>query len=245
MPLIVVVEQEKRYVERIEQALSPQGWEIQGVADRAAAMQQATDSEVALLVVNSEVSEAAELVSSFSRDKGGPGAVLLVPESSKGDTSELGADEVLHKPFTDQEISLAVRRCISAAQGDEAAAAMKGGEEPAGPMAMVDDGVQLTSEDIFGDVMSELEDAFSLATGDGDEPAEEAVVAEVEPEAEAVEEEAASELPAEEPAEEEAEGRDRSRGGWRVDRGRDRRGSRLAAGGRRSAGGRGRGGIRS
>ncbi len=154
MPLILVVEKEKRYVERIEQALSPQGWEILGVEDRAAAMARAAEADVAVLVVNAEVAEASELVASFGRSNGGPGAVVLVPENSDDGGSGLGADEVLQKPFTDQDISLAVRRCTSAAQPEST-------EESA-----VDE-VMLTSEDIFGDVVLELESAFSLATGEG------------------------------------------------------------------------------
>ena len=176
MPLILVVEQEKRYVERIEQALSPQGWEVLGVEDRAAAMQEAAAADVAVLVVNAEVAEASELVDFFGRGNGGPGAVVLVPESSDEGASDMSADEVLHKPFTDQEISLAVRRCVSAAQS--------------GPTDVsADDDVQLTSEDIFGDVVLELEGAFSLATGKGAESPEQAAPVE-----------AAAEEPAQEPA---------------------------------------------
>jgi len=139
-------------------------------------MKKAAEVDVAVLVVNAEVDEASELVDFFGRGNGGPGAVVLVPESSDEGASDMSADEVLQKPFTDQQISLAVRRCVSAAQ--------PGPTEVSG-----DEDVLLTSEDIFGDVMLELEDAFSQATGKGAKSVERAAPVE-----------AAAEAPAEEPA---------------------------------------------
>lgn len=187
MPLILVVEQEKRYVERIEEALEPQGWEVVGVDDRAAAMRLVADRAADLVVVNSEVDESSELVSAFARANGGPGAVVLVPESDNGSVPP-ESDEVLRKPFTDQDLRLAVRRCLSATRDAEAVETV----EPASD-------VKFSSEDIFGDVVLELEGAFNLSGAEAD--AEDEAVAPSEPaETEPADEPAGEEFVAEEAA---------------------------------------------
>ena len=112
MPLILVVEQEQRYVERISEALSAHGWEVEGVASRELAQQAVADRSVSVVIVNSEVPESGELILSFSRRFGGPGTVVLIPENGDAGVGKLGADEVLQKPFTDQDIRQAVRRCV-------------------------------------------------------------------------------------------------------------------------------------
>jgi CheY-like chemotaxis protein len=195
MPLILVVEQEKRYVERIEEALGPQGWEIVAVDDRAGVMRLVADRAADLVVVNAEVDGALELVSSFSRSAGGPGTVALVPEAGDNDEVRSSADEVLEKPFTDRDIRLAVRRCLSA--GREAPAV----EAPAATPPPADQ--RLSSEELFGDVVLELEDAFSVAAGA--EAAEGTAAAEPVAEEPAAEEPAAGEPIPEEPEVVEAE----------------------------------------
>lgn len=195
MPLILVVEQEQRYVERIAEALSSQGWNVEGVKDRSGAMERVAEEAASLVVISSEVPEAARLVQSFARSNGGPGAVILVPEDDDNGARELGADEILKKPFTDQDIRLAVRRCVSDGAGDSGI----GLEAP--PLEAEPAPVQFTSEDIFGDVVSELESSF----GRGDQasaPAEPAPPVE-EPAEEPVEEPV--EEPIEKPVEETVE----------------------------------------
>lgn len=180
MPLILVIEQEQRYVERISEALSSHGWDVKGVHDRASALQFVAGQAASVVVVNIEVPESDELITRFSRRSGGPGTVVLIPESAEDGVSELGADEVLQKPFTDQDIRLAVRRCligVSSVTGPKAKEAIV--EETSAEKSPVERvpveasvaeevaeevGRRLTSEDIFGDVVSELETALAMGT---------------------------------------------------------------------------------
>ncbi len=187
MPLILVVEQEQRYIERISEALSSYGWAVEGVRDRESALEHVDDGPVDLLVVASDVSGASELLATFVRRAGGPGAVLLVPENPDKEVAELEADEVVQKPFTAKAIRQAVRRCLadeakrggdgstgepqavstgvssgSGANGSagSVAAGVAAGGDP-GKAGSGSLGALLTSEDIFGDVVSELESALS------------------------------------------------------------------------------------
>ena len=166
MPLILVVEQEQRYVERISEALSSQGWQVEGVRDRATAVKHVADQAASLVVVNSEVPESGELIKTFSRSHGGPGTVVLIPENAADGASRLGADEVVKKPFTAQDIRQAVRRCLIGVPAPASAEE----QAPIAVQTAVTDSAsgaaehRLTSEDIFGDVVSELEAALSLGT---------------------------------------------------------------------------------
>ncbi len=145
MSLILVVEQEGRYVERIHDALVAEGWRVKVVNGGEAALQAAAAEAPQLVLVNSEVSGARHLLESFARRRGGPGSVALVPEHAGKESAERSqaADERLAKPFTDQELRLLVRRSLSAAR-------------EARPVPGRD-GRQLTSEEIFGDVLAEVE----------------------------------------------------------------------------------------
>ena len=166
MPMILVIEQEQRYVERISAALSSQGWQVEGVQDRATAVQHITDQPASLVVVNSEVPESNELIKLFSRRFGGPGAVALIPENAPESSDGFGADEVLQKPFSDQDIRQAVRRCLVGASGADREVVVAPAGADTSSQGAAEDGLRLTSEDIFGDVVSELESALSAGTLD-------------------------------------------------------------------------------
>jgi TonB family protein len=146
MSLILVVEQEGRYIERIHDALTAEGWRVKVVNGREAALQAAASEAPVLVLVNSDLPDGAQLLDQFSRHRGGPGTVALVPERSVGriTAQELGADELLGKPFSDQDLRLLVRRSLSQQREARATPASGGGR-------------QLTSEDIFGDVLAEVE----------------------------------------------------------------------------------------
>ena len=138
MSSILVVEPEPRYSERIHAALGADGWSIRLLNGSESALQVATAERPALILVSSEAPGAESLVSRFSRRAGGPGVVGLLPESEP--FSEMGADDHLNKPFTDQELRQVVQRNTKKPESAPAA----------GP-------VMLTSADIFGDVLAEVE----------------------------------------------------------------------------------------
>ena len=141
MPSILVVEQEERYVERINGALSAEGWRVRVVPRADQAIQAAASEAPDLVMVSAEIPGADTLASSFSRSAGGPGVVGLLSEEGSG---AIEADDLLAKPFTDEQLRSAARRALNA-------------RRPAPPIAASGAEHKLTSQDIFGDVLAEVE----------------------------------------------------------------------------------------
>ncbi|HKI03987.1 MAG TPA: TonB family protein [Thermoanaerobaculia bacterium] len=139
MPSILVVEQEPRYVERINAALSAEGWRVRVMPGVDQALQAAAADAPDLVLAGTDVPGFEVLVFSFSRGAGGPGLLGLVPEHGGGSDR---ADGQIAKPFTDQQVVLAARQALLA-------------RRPAAPAAAKEQ--KLTSLDIFGDVLAEVE----------------------------------------------------------------------------------------
>lgn len=160
MSLILVVEPEERYIQRVQDALGSEGWRAQTVGDRSAALQAAASEEPSLVLVSTEVEGASALIESFARRSGGPGVVAIVEEAAAGGASAegMGADDLLTKPFTDQQLRLTVRRGLVAAS--------KPAPKSAGPGPSADADARFTAADIFGDVVAEVESQLA-----SDEPA--------------------------------------------------------------------------
>jgi len=144
MPSILVVEQEPHYVQRIHTALSAEGWRVRVVPTVDQALPAAAAEPPDLVVAGTDVPGFEVLAFSFSRRAGGPGLLGLAPENGEGID---GADSRLAKPFTDQQVVLAARQALLARR------------QPASAAPPPEH--KLTSADIFGDVLAEVE---------GDEP---------------------------------------------------------------------------
>src|SRR6185436_4671219 len=105
MSSILVVEPENRYRERIHAALGADGWRIREVNEPGLALAAAAAERPDLVIVSATLPGAAMVASSLSRNAGGPGVVGLLPEGSPaGLPGGIGADDLLTKPFTDQEL---------------------------------------------------------------------------------------------------------------------------------------------
>ena len=150
MPSILVIEHEGRYIERIQDALSSEGWKPRFVAGRPEALRAAASEQPDLVLVNADLPGAAELLRTFALQRGGPGTVALLSEHQGSvAAAELGADEVLSKPFTDQQLRLVVRRGLARTHAPAPPAAV-----PAQP---AEEEAKLSSQDIFGDLLAEVE----------------------------------------------------------------------------------------
>ncbi|HYO16589.1 MAG TPA: TonB family protein [Thermoanaerobaculia bacterium] len=150
MPSILVVEQEPRYVERINSALSAEGWRVRVVPGADQALQSASAEAPDLVLLSSEVPGAEAVAHFLSRSGGGPGVLALLPEGEEGAGAEgLRADDQIAKPFSDQDLVLAARRALLARP------------QPAPAAPPVEH--RLTSQDIFGDVLAEFEDGDAPA----------------------------------------------------------------------------------
>ncbi|HVG09202.1 MAG TPA: protein kinase [Thermoanaerobaculia bacterium] len=136
MSSILVVEPEPRYIERIRAALGADGWSIRVADQSESAVHVAATESPALILISSEAPGVDNIINLFRRQGGGPGVVALLAES-EGPFTEIGADDHLNKPFTDKELRLVVQRNARKASPSSA--------------------VMLTSHDIFGDVLAEVE----------------------------------------------------------------------------------------
>lgn len=141
MPSILVVEQEPHSVERINAALGAEGWRVRVVPSVEQALHAASAEPPDLVMAGTDVPGFEVLTFSFSRRGGGPGVVALDP--GNGASSAGAADARLAKPFTDQQVVLAARQALLARRQPAPA--------PAAPEQ------KLTSQDIFGDVLAEVE----------------------------------------------------------------------------------------
>jgi len=156
-PVILVAEQDASYAERIADALRAEGWAVEAVGSRAAALERAAAVNPRLLLANANLPESRALLGAFSRARGGPGAVVLVPVGRVHEVSaaDYRADELLAKPFSDDDLKRTVRSCLERPRAPEA--------ETTG--ATESDSRQLTSADIFGDVLAEVEAEARRAKG--------------------------------------------------------------------------------
>ena len=146
MSLILVVEKDESQAAQIREALAAEGWRVQVVGDREEALAAMRAESPDLLVVDSRTGGAVELCAEAGSGAGGPGALALVPS---GVAAPEGADATLEEPFEEPSLRGAVRRCLSRVQR---AAAEAAAQEAASA------GTQLTSQELFGDVLAEVEE---------------------------------------------------------------------------------------
>jgi TonB family protein len=145
MPSILVVEPDVHYVERIQSALGAEGWSVRVVPSVDQAL-HASPAPPDLVLAATDLPGFEVLVFSFSRRSGGPGVVGLQPELGNGGGE--GADARIAKPFTAEQVVLAARQALLA-------------RRPSGtggvPVVTASPEHKLTSREIFGDVLAEVE----------------------------------------------------------------------------------------
>ena len=148
MPSILVVEQEPDYADRIHAALGAEGWRVRVVPSVDQALQAAAAESPDLVMAGTDAPGFEVLAFSFSRRAGGPGLLGVAPEQASGPAPAAadGADAHLAKPFNDQQMVLAARQALLARRPPAGAAAATAAPEH-----------KLTSHDIFGDVLAEVE----------------------------------------------------------------------------------------
>ncbi len=145
MSLILVVESEARHAERVRDGLGSDGWQVEVLGSCEEAVAAAAARAPQLVLVNVELPGSADLLRNFSRSRGGPGSIALLPELGGFDPATTGADEALGKPFTEKDLRLLARRLATSARPTRHA------EEE------VDDQRRLTSQELFGDLLAEVE----------------------------------------------------------------------------------------
>jgi TonB family protein len=152
MPSILVIEQESRYLDQIQDVLAAEGYKVRVVGSQAAALQAAASEAPDLVIVSTALPGMEAVASSFSRSSGGPGVVALLAENAADSgTGGVEADELLAKPFGSEELRQLVRRLLQTRR------------EPPAPGPAVGNEHKLTSQDIFGDMLAEVEGEVAAA----------------------------------------------------------------------------------
>lgn len=161
MSLILVVDTEARAIERIRDALSSQpGFRVSPTEDSARALQLAATTPPDLALVNIEIDGAEVLLSTFARKNGGSGVVALLPERRGHEAQSFArrCEGVLVKPFSEQELRLAVNRGL--------------GHRDTPERPSDSSNRKLTSADIFGDLLAEFQSEAAAPTRPNAERAE-------------------------------------------------------------------------
>ncbi len=146
MGLILVVSEDLADIDTIKAALSVHGWWVTVAADSETAVQVAADQAPKLVVIDSELRGSLDLLRNFGAHNGGPGVLSLVPPGFDGalELKEAGGDEILTKPVSLESVLEAVQRCLAMPRAAPV-------EAPAAPQHL------MTTEEIFGDVLREIE----------------------------------------------------------------------------------------
>ena len=146
MSLILVVEPQNRHAEPVIRALTADGYNVKVVGSRDEALRAAAYEAPSLVLVGSELPSAATLMDAFASKRGGPGVVALVANPEQAPFFAVHADQVLAEPICDADYRDAVRDALAQARGGASAA------------MTVDAGQKLSSADIFGDLLAEVEE---------------------------------------------------------------------------------------
>ncbi len=147
MSLILVVEAENHHAEPVIRALTSDKFNVKVVSNHDEALRAAAYEAPSLVLVSSDLPDAAEMMNAFASKRGGPGVVALLRSPEQRPLFEPHADSVLVEPIADEEYRQAVRSELAGSRSTAAAA------------VTVDAGQKLTSADIFGDVLAEVEEA--------------------------------------------------------------------------------------
>src|SRR5579863_1730842 len=162
MASILVVGQEQHSLERFHRVLSAEGWRVRVAQGRAQALQAAALEPPDLVVAGAEMAGAEELATAFRRSAGGPGILIVMTEVGSPTGPALLGDERLRQPFGDQDLVAAVRRMLTAGRGTARTTSLE----------QLPQTVRLTSQEIFGDVLAEVEGQFgSSVPGQAPPPA--------------------------------------------------------------------------
>ncbi len=147
MPLILVVDRDERVPGRVRSALGDEGWTVAHVKDVTQAMHSVASEAPELFLVSADLPNAEHVLSSFARRQGGPGTIALAPDGGGGDGAsgapdDRGQDLTLPRSFSDADLRAAIGRILET------------GDRPSRPQT---DEPKLTSHDIFGDLVAEVE----------------------------------------------------------------------------------------
>ncbi|MEO1083813.1 MAG: protein kinase, partial [Acidobacteriota bacterium] len=188
MSLILVVEKDADYRNQLEAALRAGGHETEAVPSCEAGEQNALRRRPDLVLASGMLPGAPQLLGKFSKRNGGPGAAVIVPAQMAAELSapQFGADMLLPKPLAPGALAGVLALLPAASPASPAPsrpapakptpaatppASSAGGPPSSDPALLPNVGAQLTSEEIFGDVLAEVEADVEKRLADKPAPA--------------------------------------------------------------------------
>lgn len=148
----------------IRELLTAEGWWVTTVGSKEEALRAAADHAPQLLILDRGLRDPAGLLRVFSRQNGGCGVLLLIDQQADG-AADLEADGVVARDQPPEELVAGVRGTLDAPRA--AQETQDAGESPE------EQEDQLTSLEIFGDILEDLRESESAAgvadSTDGDE----------------------------------------------------------------------------
>ncbi|MBI2212782.1 MAG: TonB family protein [Acidobacteria bacterium] len=158
---ILVVEYEPRYTERVRQALTGQSFEASFAKDGEEALSALTQREPQLIVLSSIIPKisTSELIRRIRANSRFQNTPILITVSGyngknpKSDAIRLGANDILPKPYSEGEFLSKIRQLAVAPSEVDPSFAQT--VQMAIPKPGASGSGQLTSDDIFGELLDE------------------------------------------------------------------------------------------
>ncbi|MEM6456459.1 MAG: protein kinase, partial [Acidobacteriota bacterium] len=162
MAMILVVEPDADSAGSIQATLAAAGHQVVLAADRADAVSRAASTPPALVIASATAPEARSLTASFSREAGGPGSVVLVPQGQLEIAADFQADGLLGKPIRPNALQRVVTMLVGTADSPVStappiSAAVIDTPAATARLRATPPNDQMSARDIFGDMLAEVE----------------------------------------------------------------------------------------
>lgn len=147
MSMILVVEPDRSFAEQLADALHNAGWSTEMAGGRTQAIAVMAEQQPEVVIVDIAVPEAEELLAACAAGRGGPGSIAVVPAPLAGAVSadDYRADAIITKPFSDDQLKRAIEACVLLRRQRRSSPAPSSKDK------------HLSSQDIFGDILAEVE----------------------------------------------------------------------------------------
>lgn len=157
--MILVAVRDAQQRESLRAALHREGWQVSVVGSLDSAYRMAADQAPQLVVLDCELPGSEELVKVFARRHGGPGILLLA--DAAGQRLSTAADAVVARQVDGDELVASVRLCLAAPR-------------PAASTSTAVTGARRwTAEELFGEILEDLDAAVSAVEAAAPAAAEE------------------------------------------------------------------------
>jgi serine/threonine protein kinase/AmiR/NasT family two-component response regulator len=154
--MILVVEPDRSFAEQLADALRSAGWSTELVGGRTQAIALMAEQQPEIVIVDIAVPEAEELLAACAAGRGGPGSIAVVPAPLADVVSadDYRADAIITKPFSDEQLKRSIEACVMLRRQRRSMRTPTSAKNK-----------HLSSQDIFGDILLEVESSVVSQSG--------------------------------------------------------------------------------